>query len=50
MARFFKWLKLKFHKCTTYPDDILWGLGIRLSKTKKGNYRNERDRSKKKNE
>jgi hypothetical protein len=25
MKRFFKWFKLKFHKCVTYPRDRLWG-------------------------
>lgn len=31
MTRFFKWLKLKFHKCETFPDGILWvGNGTQL--------------------
>lgn len=23
--RFFKWFRIKFHKCKTYPEDILYG-------------------------
>jgi len=25
IKRFLKWLKIKFHECETFSEDILWG-------------------------